>query len=110
MAMHCETEMVKKPSFEKILQKIGVPTIEVPKPKGELVNAVFVSDNENIWKAEAGSEVKIQVRMTNMSCLEWEDNITVQHIISCQPLLCPEKVKPLSGLGPGEEETIEFIF
>ena len=110
VAKHCEVEVAKKPSLEKILKKIGVPVVEVPKMKGELANAVFVSDNENIWKAEAGSEVKIQVGVTNMSCLEWEDNITVQHIISSQPLLCPEKVKQLSGLGPGQEQTLQFSF
>ena len=110
MAKHCEATLAKKQSFEKILQKIGVPTIELPKPRGELVNAVFVSDNENIWKAEAGSEVKIRVAVTNMSCLEWEDNISVQHIISCQPLQCSEKVKQLPPLRPGEEENIEFTF
>lgn len=110
MAKHCEATDAKKQSFEKILQKIGVPTIEVAKPRGELVNAVFVSDNENIWKAEAGSEVKIRVGVTNMSCLEWEDNISVQHIISCQQLICTENVKSLSSLRPGEEENIEFTF
>ena len=111
MAKHCEAAIAKKQSFEKILQKIGVPTIEVPKPKGELVNAVFVSDNENIWKAEAGSKVKIRVSVTNMSCLDWEeDNISVQHIISSQPLLCADKVKQLSALQPGQEETLQFTF
>ena len=109
MAKHCESA-AKRASFEKILQKIGVPTIEVPKPKGELVNAVFVSDNENIWKAEAGSEVKIRVSLTNMSCLEWDEKVTVQHVISCQSLHCKEKIKNLPALKPGEEGSLEFTF
>ena len=109
MSKHCES-VAKRASFEKILQKIGVPTIEVPKPKGELVNAVFVSDNENIWKAEAGSEVKIRVSLTNMSCLEWDEKMTVQHVISCQPLRSTEKIKKLPALKPGEEGSLEFTF
>ena len=109
MSKHCESA-AKRASFEKILQKIGVPTIEVPKPKGELVNAVFVSDNENIWKAEAGSEVKIRVSLTNMSCLEWDEKMTVQHVISCQPLRSTEKIKNLPALAPGEEGSLEFTF
>merc|ERR1719219_3231058 len=109
MSKHCES-VAKRASFEKILQKIGVPTIEVPKPKGELANAVFVSDNENIWKAEAGSEVQIRVSLTNMSCLEWDEKVTVQHVISSQPLTCTETFKSLSNLRPGEEENIEFTF
>ena len=109
MSKHCESA-AKRASFEKILQKIGVPTVEVPKPKGELVNAVFVSDNENIWKAEAGSEVKIRVSLTNMSCLEWDEKMTVQHVISCQPLRSTEKIKNLPALKPGEEGSLEFTF
>ena len=109
MSKHCESA-AKRASFEKILQKIGVPTVEVPKPKGELANAVFVSDNENIWKAEAGSEVKIRVGLTNMSCLEWDEKMTVQHVISCQPLSSREKMKSLPALRPGEEGSLEFNF
>ena len=109
MAKHCES-VAKRASFEKILQKIGVPTVEVPVPKGELVNAVFVSDNENIWKAEAGSEVQIRVSLTNMSCLEWDEKVTVQHVISSQPLRSREKVKKVPALRPGEEGSLEFTF
>jgi len=75
-----------------------------------LMNAVFVSDAQNVVKVKPESEVNIKLDVTNMGCLEWTDSVTVQQIIASDKLETPDKNKSLSGLNPGEEKNMEFNF
>ena len=87
--------------------------VEIPKesePEGKLVNAVFVSDAQNVVKALPETEVNIKLDVTNMGCLEWTESVTMQQIIASDKLSSPEKIKSLSGVNPGEDKNMEFSF
>ena len=84
--------------------------LEIVKPDGKLANAVYVSESNNVMKAAAGSEVSSSLKITNMGCFEWTDDVSLQQVIAHQHLVTESKSVNLSGIVPGEEKEFEFGF
>jgi len=103
-------DIASKVAVEKISKDKKIEFPKDQEPEGKLVNAVFVSDAQNVVKVKPESEVNIKLDVTNMGCLEWTDSVTVQQIIASDKLETPDKNKSLSGLNPGEEKNMEFNF
>ena len=88
--------------------------VEIPskaeQEAGKLANAVYVAEAHNYVKASAGGEVRPAVAVTNMSCLEWGEAVTLQQILATGSLQPDTPSLSLAGLGPGEERKLEVGF
>ena len=88
--------------------------VEIPskaeQEAGKLANAVYVAEAQNYVKAVAGGEVRPGVAVTNMSCLEWSEAVTLQQILATGRLQADTPSLSLAGLGPGEERKVEVGF
>jgi len=84
--------------------------IEVTINEGKLVNAVFVSETPKYVKVSPGGAAEASIKITNMGCLKWTEDTSVQQIIASDKLLIQKKMIPLTGLNPGDERELSFNF
>merc|ERR1712198_355048 len=93
-----------------VAEKCNPKKKDVIVPEGKLVNAVFVSQPQSCIKVSPNANVKTTIQVTNMSCMEWTDSVSVQQILASSNLKPERKIISLSGVKPGEEKRFAFEF
>ena len=90
--------------------KLNEELVEITINEGKLVNAVFVSETPKYMKVAVGGSAMASVKVTNMGCLKWTEEVSAQQIIASDKLAVNKKIVSLEGLNPGDEQTLEFQF